>query len=295
MATIVLAERTVITLHPEVAPARVRRALWWGAVPFFLAWTDVAVRNEHIDDSIALTGIVASVLHVARRRPWLATVALAIAVAAKPWAIVCVPLLLATTDRYRWWRPLVACVAAGATWSPFLLGDSKTLSSLSSFHIGIGGNTLLRWAGDTARSTPRWDRPAQAVLGIAAALVLVRWHRWLAVPVSALGLRLLLDPATHRYYAVGLGIAVLLWEQAVHPTRPAWRSVVAIAVIELTSQYEPFRGRGGEIRNLVLVAVILLPAYLPFGRLGTTLDPPGPPAPPGPPGPPHPSDLAVSG
>ena len=159
--TLILLERLAVELSPGVDPARIRRGVLWAALPVLYAWSDIAVRNEHIDDALALTGIIAAALCIVRRRPWVATVLMAIAVAAKPWAVVCVPMLAAYPGRGRMTRPLVACAAAGATWVPFIVDAPGTLSRLAHFSIVNSSSSGLRAIGVAAARTPHWDRPAQ--------------------------------------------------------------------------------------------------------------------------------------
>jgi hypothetical protein len=261
LATVLLLERMALELHPGVDPVRLRRALWCAAIPLLYAWGDIAVRSEHIDDAIAVTGIAAAGLLLARRRPWAATALLAIAVAAKPWAIVCVPMLAVGQDRDRLVRPLVAAGAAGATWLPFLLDDRSTLRALSHFTIANSGTSALRVFGVAAARTPSWDRPAQVLLGLGAAALLVRWDRWWAIPMSSLGIRLLLDPGTHRYYTAGLAVAVLMWELCVAPTKVPWRTIVTVVMLGVTTSYSVFGHEAGRVRFAVLLALIALPFW----------------------------------
>lgn len=261
VATVVLLERMALELHPGVDPVRLRRAVMAAAIPFLYAWGDVAVRSEHVDDAIALTGIAAAGLLLARRRPWAATALLAIAVASKPWAVVCLPMLAAGSDRDRFVRPLVAGAAAGATWLPFLLDDPRTLSAISHFRIGNSGTSALRVFGVTASRTPSWDRPLQFLLGLAAAALLVRLDRWWAVPMSALGIRLLLDPGTHRYYTAGLAVAVLMWELCIGPAKVPWRTILTVVMLGATTSYAPFGHDAGRLRFAVILILIALPFW----------------------------------
>jgi hypothetical protein len=261
IAILVLLERLVLEIHPGVDAVRVRRALSCAAIPVLYAWSDIAIRNEHIDDAIAITGIVAATFWMARRRPWIATAMMAVAVAAKPWAIVCVPLLAIGTDRSRWGRPVVATAAAGATWLPFVIDDHRTLSALSHFTIVNSATSALRVIGVTVARTPMWDRPVQSLVGVAVAALLVRYGRWWAIPMSSLGVRLLLDPGTHRYYTAGLAVAVLLWELCVAPTKVPWRSIAAVFLLNATATAVPFGHEAGRVRCAFLVAMIALPFW----------------------------------
>lgn len=84
----------------------------------------------HLDDVLAMVFAVVALRAVSAGRPFLAGVALAAAVAAKPWAIGFVPLLLAL-PRGRL-RRAAATAAAGTVlaWAPFVLANPHTLGAL---------------------------------------------------------------------------------------------------------------------------------------------------------------------
>ena len=85
----------VASLAPLVAPEARRRRVFLAAIVLIPAWTVLAVRYGHLDDVLALVFAVVALRAVCAERPVLAGAALALAVAAKPWAIGFVPLLLA--------------------------------------------------------------------------------------------------------------------------------------------------------------------------------------------------------
>ena len=93
------------------------------------------------------------------------------------------------------------------------------------------------------------------------ASLLVRLDRWWAVPMSALGIRLLLDPGTHRYYTAGLAVAVLLWELVVAPGRVPWRTIVTVVVLESTATLVPFGAEASRIRLVLLLAIVAMPVW----------------------------------
>ena len=171
------------------------------------------------------------------------------------------PMLAARPGPWRVTRPVLACAAAGATWVPFIVDAPGPSPRLAHFTIANSSSSGLRAIGVATARTPHWDRPAQMLLGLAAALLLVRLDRWWAVPMSALGIRLLLDPGTHRYYSAGLALAVLVWELVIAPGRIPWRTIVTAVVLETTATEVPFGHWAGRIRLAVLLAVVILPMW----------------------------------
>jgi hypothetical protein len=262
VAVLVVVERIALVVRPGTDPIRLRMALWLAAIPALYAWSDIAVRSQHIDDAMALLGISLAALGLVRRRPWTATAWMALAVAAKPWALVCAPMVAAGDGRGRWLRPVVAGAAAGATWLPFLVGAPRTLHALARFTIPNSATSGLRVLGVVVSRTPTWDRPAQIIGGLAVAALLVRLDRWWAVPLSALSIRLLLDPGTHRYYGAGVVLAVLLWELIVGQGRVPWRTALAAFLLERTASASAFGpDLGGHLRFAFLSYLILLPFW----------------------------------
>ena len=159
-----------------VGPARTR-SLVVGAVVLVAVWGDVAVRTAHLDDALALTATALAVWALTDRRPWWATVLLGVAAAAKPWAIVFIPLLLVMPGRERLLRPAVAGGLALATWLPFVLAEPATLD-VRDHRIVNEATSALRALGVTSGTTPEWVRPAQLLAGLAVVGLLVLVGRW---------------------------------------------------------------------------------------------------------------------
>ena len=181
-----------------------RRALLLGGVAFAIVWTAIAIRTLHLDDAIALSATAAALAAVARRRPWLATAALALAASAKPWAIVFLPLLLVPPGRRRWLAPGRGRCRRRTTWLPFVVDEPATLHATSTFTIRNSPSSALRALGIDDPRTPPWVRPVQFAAGLGVAAWLVWRRRWAGVVMAGLGVRLMIDPAVHDYYAAGL-------------------------------------------------------------------------------------------
>jgi hypothetical protein len=230
MGIVVMLDRFGDALGTEEHTRRVCIAL--GAVLLVPAWDDIAVRNAHLDDAIALVASLAAFLAVARRRPMLAALALSVAIGAKPWAALFTPVLFALPRRGRAKAVAAACATTALFWLPFVLADTRTLDA-ARFTIVNAPTSALRRLGFRNARTPRWDRLAQFVVGVACGTVAVARRRWAAVLLAGVGVRLLLDPATHRYYTAGLLLAALVVDIAYIRRRIPWTTAVAFVLVYL--------------------------------------------------------------
>lgn len=228
---------------------------WVTGLLLVIVWGDIAVRTTHIDDAIALASIAAAVVAVRDRRPGLATLLLALAAAAKPWAVVFAPLCALPLGPGSWRRPLLAAGAAVATWAPFILAEPDTLDT-SDFEIVNDPTSSLRALGIDAATTPEWVRPAQLVVGFVLVAFLVVRGRWSGAVLAGISWRLLLDPGVHRYYTAGFVIGALLLEDRLRPGKPPWLTVAAAAVLELTAVPDIAVGPARVARLAVLVIAI---------------------------------------
>ena len=164
----------------------------------------------HLDDAVTLTCAVVALHEMRARRPMRAGVAIGIGIAAKPWGIIFLPLLLASRRR-EWRAPLLAGAIAAVAWLPFIVGAPNSLKALRPT-VNVAGDSILALVGVTDASMPDWMRVAQllACIGVAAALA-VRC-RPESVIAATIAVRLATDPATWSYYTPGLVIGVLVWD-----------------------------------------------------------------------------------
>ena len=250
-----------------------------------VTWGDVAVRTAHLDDALAWTATMVGVRAVAGARGGVATVALAVAAAVKPWAVVFAPLASvppAAAGRPGWWRwsrPVVAGGVALATWLPFVVAEPATLDT-SDFGIENDPTSVLRALGVGAATTPDWVRPVQLVGGVAAVGVLVLWRRWPAAVLAGVGWRLLFDPGAHRYYTIGVVLGGLLLELTTRPGRFPWWTLGAAVVLEATALPDAPAGPGRYLRAVVVIAGIVAAARSQpvddRGTFGPVVDAPAP-------------------
>jgi hypothetical protein len=179
-----------------------------GGAVLLRTWALAGGQMGHLDDVLAMTFTAVAVWGVARRRPSVVWVAVALAAAAKPWGVMVLPLAAAPVFG-RPWRSLAAATALTALpWLPFELADSRTLST-SSFDQGNEAASALRALGVRSDAMPHWDRPAQVLLAVAVGLVVARRGHWGGVVAVAMAVRIALDPAIYGYYTPTLVLGAL--------------------------------------------------------------------------------------
>lgn len=169
------------------------------------AWTTLAVRWAHLDDVLALVFIAATVAAVRRDRALLAGLAVAAACAAKPWAVIALPLLL-TVRSGRVRAVTYAALGTAAAWLPFVVADSGTLAALRP-NVRVADSSLMWALGYRGTYLPAWDRSAQLLLAPAAALVAVLRGSWAGAILVGIAIRLALDPQDLGYYAASAVLA----------------------------------------------------------------------------------------
>jgi hypothetical protein len=193
----------------------------------------------HLDDAIVLACAAGATLQLMRRRPWWAAGLLGVAIAAKPWAVILLPLLLVDVmrDRPRHWRSLLP---AGATiaiativWLPFIVA-SPGISHALRPTAALAPDSVLAPFGFTTQQMPDWLRLAQFAVAIVVGVVLVARHRWAGVLMAAIAVRIATDPATWAYYTPGLVAGALLWDQVPSSRRVTWASIIAVVMLAPT-------------------------------------------------------------
>lgn len=208
------AERAASTLHG--GPRLRVRTLFAGLVVVPI-WALEAQTWGHVDDVIALLAtLVALHLGSTGRHEVIAGLVLGTGVAAKPWAAIMLPLLLAYA------RPQIArsilafVVGALAWWVPFVVADPSTVHALGSLSLSMIHHPTWQLVGLTG-SAPSWIRPIQLGVGVVLSTLLVRRVGWYVVPVIVLAWRVTSDPYNWPYYVLGPLIGAAVWDLA----RPA--------------------------------------------------------------------------
>jgi hypothetical protein len=250
-------------VRPELRdrPLALRLTMLIGGAAFLNAWADLAVGYTHLDDGLALLLAIGALRAAVAGRPVLAGLCAGLAADAKPWALVFLAVLLLLPPAAAWWRGAVAALAVlAAAWLPFYLADPHTMAA-ARFAIGNMKASALRALGVTEPRTPRWDRPAQALLGWALGAVAVCRRRWPAVIGLGVAARIALDPGVHAYYTAGMLTGALIWD-VIGSRRPvpAWSllSVFALSGLPHLTRQPDILGDARLALMLGFAAAVLL-------------------------------------
>jgi len=203
------------------------------------AWTTLTVRWAHLDDALALC-LIALVVWAVRAdpsgpgRPVLAAGAAGLAAAAKPWAVLVLPLLLLLPPRVRWRALGYAVLVTALAWLPFVIADPGTLGA---FHprVGTSDSSILWWLGYHGATLPVWDRTAQLVAAPLVSLLAVARGRWAGALLAGVAVRLALDPQNIAYYAAGAVLGALVLDLHGRRWRLPWAGLVTLLLF-----WQPF-------------------------------------------------------
>lgn len=206
----------------------------------------------HLDDALTLTGAAVAFCAVRTRRPLLAGLAIGLAIAAKPWGVIFLPLTLASRER-DWRAPMVAGGVAAAAWLPFVIGAPDSLKALRPT-VNVAPDSVLALLGVTNDSMPDWLRVAQLLACVAVAGALAMRHRPESIIAAAIAVRVATDPATWSYYTPGLVVGVLLWD-LLDRRRFPWLTVAAVVGLGPTWLVPSDTARAA-LRLITAVAVV---------------------------------------
>jgi hypothetical protein len=237
------------------------------AGPFFLAaWASPAVSEGHPDDVLALAGVALAACAVARGRSLQAAVFIGLAAAAKPWALLVLPLAVAgRTKRLR--ALAVALAVAALPWLPFLLADHAT-TQVGRFRLRVEAGSTLHYLGVAMGAAPSWPRLLQLAVALTLGILAVVRGRWWLVPVLAFAVRINLDPGSVDYYGAGVVFGALVWDAFVPLRASGLRTVLAWLLVFYVPDDVARFGTGGAAYGDAVVALRLLALALPVACLG---------------------------
>jgi hypothetical protein len=180
------------------------------------------------------------VLAARTRRPWWAAIALGLAIAAKPWALLAIGPVLVALHAHRLRSLVVAGVVAAAVLSPLAIGagTAYTAATVGATQTGpiFQPWQAWWWLGHADRpvrgldgqlkpgyrSAPRWiNRISHPLIIVLSAPLTLLWARRrrrgrpgdeLLLLAFILQVRCLLDPWNHIYYMLGALFALVVWE-----------------------------------------------------------------------------------
>ena len=232
-----------------------------GGAVFLVAWSELAAAFAHLDDGLALLLAVLAVYAAVTDHPIASGVAVGLAAAAKPWALVFLPVLLINPRTIR-----AAAAAAGiiaVAYAPFFVADPATMNA-TRFLIRNEPDSALRALGVTENYTPRWDRAAQVLLGCVLGTVAFLRKRWPAILMLAGGARIVLDPAAHSYYTPDIVTGALLLDLIIQTRLPVF-TIASFAALNLAPLVIKDQAAQGAIR-LALVAAVTVAALVLKGQ-----------------------------
>jgi hypothetical protein len=216
-------------VSPLVPPPHRRLRVFLAALVLMPAWAVLSVRFGHLDDVLALVLAVVALRAVVANRAGLAGLALGAAVAAKPWALGFIPLLL-VLDRQRLAAAVSALGAIVAAWAPFIIGNPGTIGALRP-PVGVAASSGLHALGYRGDLIPAWDRVGQFVLGPLAALAPVLRGRWPGLFLAAVAVRLALDPKDNPYYIGGAALAAVIFDLLATRWTIPWATLVTVVLL----------------------------------------------------------------
>jgi hypothetical protein len=220
-----------------------------GGAVFLVAWTELAAAFAHLDDGLALLLAVLGGYAAVRGHPVASGIAVGLAAAAKPWALVFLPVVLINPKAIR--AAAAALLTVGAAYAPFFIADPATMNA-TRFLIRNEPDSALRALGVRENYTPRWDRAAQALLGCGLGTLAFVRGRWPAILLLAGGARIALDPAAHSYYTPDVVTGALLLDVVGTGRIPVY-TIVSFAALNLAPLVVRDPAAQGAIR-LALVA-----------------------------------------
>ena len=233
LAMALLGPLLVGLLAREVAPERRLARVLLAALVAMPAWTVLAVRWGHLDDVLAIAAAVGAVVGLCRRRPLAVGLLLGLAIAAKPWAVGFLPLLLAL-PRHRVRAAVAGFATAAAAWLPFLVGDPGTTAALHP-PVGLVRGSGLHTLGVRGAVVPAWGRTVQLLAAPAAALAVVLSRRWAGVLLVALAVRIALDPQDNAYFVGSAAMAAVVFDLLGTRRLLPWTTVLTVVLL-----WQPF-------------------------------------------------------
>jgi hypothetical protein len=216
-------------IAPLVPDPQRRLRVFLAGLVLMPAWTVLSVRFGHLDDVVALVLAVGALRAIAANRAALAGLALGAAVAAKPWAVGFIPLLL-VLDKQRLAAAGSALAGVIAAWAPFMIANPATLAALRP-PVGVAPSSGLHALGYRGDLIPAWDRVGQFVLAPVAALAPVLRGRWPGLFLVAVAVRLAMDPKDNPYYIGGAALAAVIFDLIATRWTIPWATLVTILLL----------------------------------------------------------------
>lgn len=209
---------------------RIELTMVLGGLVVVGAWAELSSAFTHLDDALVMCAAIAALWAVAERRSVALGIALGLALAAKPWAVVLLPLMLAVRGRDRLRAVVIAAALTAAAWAPFVIFDPRTLSAATP-SVDTDPASVLHLFGVPLGSGPGWVRLVQLSVALAVGLAAAATGRWYGVPLVGIAARMVLDPGVFPYYTSSLVLAALAWD-LLRSRRP-WPGAAVLSFLAL--------------------------------------------------------------
>lgn len=248
------------------------RAVLFGGLVLMYAWALPSARWGHFDDVIALTAIAVAIRAVVRERWLVAAIAIGVAIDAKLWAAMVLPLAAVHSGK-RVRGLAVAVLLAGLPWVPFYFAQHGHLASLN---LPVMADSDLRILGVATGATPGWARALQLAVALPLGAYAVAKDRWYLVPAIAFAVRLNLDPVTVPYYTTSAVLGLFVWD-VMQPSRiPGGRTAVGCVGLTLVPSFLwglNGYGAAGPFVIALRLAVAVIPIAALFGLAARSVRP----------------------
>lgn len=242
----------LLILGPAVTGSRVRLRLLLAAFALAPGWLLLSLRWGHLDDVIAMAAAVGAVRAVAAVRPLATGAWLAIAIAAKPWAIGFVPLALALPWTASGLLTAIGIAGAGTllAWLPFLLADSRTLDALRP-PVALVEHSGLYTLGARGETVPAWGRTVQFLLTLAGAALAGLRGRWPGVLLVAIAVRIATDAQDNAYYLGSAALAAVVFDLLGTRRLVPWSTLATTVLLwqPFTADYQQWRTATGGLTH----------------------------------------------
>ena len=274
LGVLVLLER--IAALKGLEAERTRSLTLLGGAFFIPAWCVLSVFYMHLDDVIVLSLAVVAMHEALRGRWWWASLALGVAAATKPWAIAFIPILLLIPRRRRSQAMLTTIGAAAVWWAPFLIAAPGTLQASGSYGSATAKDSTLNLIGQS--QSYGVERLGQMFLMVLVGWLVVRSGRWPALMAAVVAVRMITDPQTWLYYAVGLVLGALIGDVLTARSRWPRMTIAATGLLLLESRISEQVGgppHGGQhflaaVRAALLLALVVYLVWPAHSAVGPT-------------------------
>jgi hypothetical protein len=249
----------LLALANQAPSARLYAVVTAGGI--LLAWPWVAFgRQGHADEALVVLGAAVMVVAFERRRSTWVAAAFLLAIAAKPIAVVLLPLVFMSSRR----AGITALLGTAVIWVPFFLADPGGFLAAGRGPGDMWPGSLHTLLGaEPFTGFPVWVRPVQLVGGLLLVWVLAKHRSAAAAVVGVLAFRALLEPGAWNYYGAAIAATALLFDAR----NLRWPAVTALGAVSFASVLNtPISTLGGHIRLMAIAVALIGVALVPSER-----------------------------